>query len=269
MINIFCLALTVAQASCPPQGSLQTPLCPSAASEEDDKQVFGGQSKEKMLDALGFVAAGSCHRSTKGVCATGYAVVDPWRCSAAASPVPWHGWVCSWAEQDWAGPGSLCSAWEELGVPAKPLWGQALALRPVPDPYWPFVLQRTCPLQRLYNCLMDEMRGSHMSRLSPGRIFSLWDFIASFHLKSLPAQGRAHNLGCPPAQGSQQHCWHGAAGTSDQTMMIMWGPLIWHPLDKMVNLKLMLGLGWSPYFQLLSLLLLGGGLPPDMGNAQK
>lgn len=83
--------------------------------------VFGGQSKEKMWGALGFVAAGSCPQSTKGVCATGYAVGGPWRCSAAASPVPWHDWVCSWAEQDGAGPGSSCSAWEELGIPAKPL----------------------------------------------------------------------------------------------------------------------------------------------------
>lgn len=124
-------------------------------------------------------------------------------------------------------------------------------------------------MQRFHNRLTAEMRESHMSRLSPGRIFSLWDVIASFNLKSLWAQGRAWNLGCPPAQGSQQHHQHGAAVTCDQTMTIMWGPLIWHPLDEMANLQLTSGFGSSPHFQPAFIVPPGWECPPRHGECSE
>lgn len=47
IINIFCLALTATQRLRARRGgSLRQPWCPAAASEKDDKWVFGGQSKD-------------------------------------------------------------------------------------------------------------------------------------------------------------------------------------------------------------------------------
>ena len=185
------------------------------------------------MGVLGFATAGSCHRSAGGaVVSPATPWVTPRGCSAAALPVPRHGSACSQgrAGLGWAGVGM-----QRLGrarCPWEAFWVKRLLRDPSLDHIGPFLPRRTCPLQGLHNHLTAGMRGSRTSWLSPGCCFSRWDFLASFHLKSLWARRRACNLGCPPAQRSQ-------------------------PLPSF------------PARSLLSFFLLSGGLLPDTGDAER
>lgn len=157
------------------------------------------------------------------------------------------------AEQDWAGLGSACGAWGQLGVPGKPLWSTACAGTRPRSILGPLCREGLCLLQGLRNHLTAGMRGSCSRRSSHTAASAFTGILLLLFISKARGPGGGHATWAVRPHGalsrSRLCCRHSTAGACDRAMAIAWGHLIQRPLEETENLQLTSRLASNPHFQ--------------------